>query len=527
MRHSYGKPEGHTTVEITQSQGYEIKEVPQEYPQTYSQNFVRFPGQAAGHQAAAHQARHQAEEEVPVIVLKVPGPTKYAAHLRTLLQQYLEIRAAQVIRELEQQEQIAAEQYHQQQLHNQALQYRQQQHHHQIQQQMSYQHQGLQTHVQYATPASVAAEEQLAYHHQNQHQYQQQINSHGHIESEDEGHHHGHAVYGNQPSPAPEESPQQYLQGEYEPTAQVGQTVYEDHQTHYIPNQQSQGEVSHQEYYYQQQQAHQHQQSQEQHQVYHQQENPHPGHIRYAAASQEQQEQPQYAYQAPAEDLLQQHQHQQQAQEQHVAHEESSSAGYNNHDQEESHLETPENFPDEKHTRVVFTKNLSNRPHHHRVHHHEDHAEQVISVTPEKHHYQGPHYLPTPVPTHEEYAHEDHSAATHLQQHEHQQQQQQEQGLEEHQHQNQLHHELEEYQAQSMATPGPFITITQKRKQNRVPFNYHAHGRVSTPPPRKRETPYTEDQFNKFSKLVNRLKKKQTMLINERTKKSPSEQKPQ
>jgi hypothetical protein len=39
-----------------------------------------------------------------VIVLRVPGPQKYALHLQALLQQYLEIRAAQYIKALEDQE---------------------------------------------------------------------------------------------------------------------------------------------------------------------------------------------------------------------------------------------------------------------------------------------------------------------------------------------------------------------------------------------------------------------------------------
>lgn len=44
------------------------------------------------------------EDNTPVIVLKIPGPAKYASHLQSLLQQYLELRAAQYIRAFEEQE---------------------------------------------------------------------------------------------------------------------------------------------------------------------------------------------------------------------------------------------------------------------------------------------------------------------------------------------------------------------------------------------------------------------------------------
>lgn len=44
------------------------------------------------------------EDNTPVIVLKIPGPAKYASHLQQLLQQYLELRAAQYIRAFEEQE---------------------------------------------------------------------------------------------------------------------------------------------------------------------------------------------------------------------------------------------------------------------------------------------------------------------------------------------------------------------------------------------------------------------------------------
>lgn len=508
QRHTYSRPEGQTTVEIQQSQGYEIKEIPEDYSSGYRQNYVRFPGQQhGGLQAPSH-------EEVPVIVLKVPGPSKYAAHLKTLLQQYLEIRAAEVIRELEQQEhaaQFQVDQYqHHQQLQQQQdnhQQYRQHQSHH-IQQHIP--QQGLQTHVQYATPASTVVEEQNGYH-------QQYHNSHSVSTAQtlidDEGHH-GHAVYGNPSPPTPQEQQEEYLQGEYQP--QAGHTVYEDHQTQYVQAQQAQAEVE-QEYYQQQRQQAYLQQHQEpahprQHHHHHPQ-----GHIMYVTGEphhqQHEGEQQQYVYSTPA---VQQEQV-------HNVHPTAVSVPevtvHHNGAEPGSHLETPENYPDEKHTRVVFTKNLSQRPH---VHQHHQMVLVAHEEQPAPDHFRGPIYLPTAVPTEEDYGH--HNADQHLQQ----QQQQQLEEIEEHHHHHHHHlhqqQQLEDYDQHSGATPGPFITITQKRKMNRVPFNYHAHGRVSTPPPRKRDAPYTQDEFNKFNKLVNRLKKKQTMLINERSKKSPSEQ---
>lgn len=541
VHHAY-KADGETTVEITQSQGYEIKEVPEEYPHAYRQNFVRFPGQATRTQSHHHVHVPAQQEEVPVIVLKVPGPTKYAAHLRTLLQQYLEIRAAQVIRELQEQE-AAAEHYHQQHM-QQVQQYHQQQHNHHIQhhQLLAHQNQGLQTQVQYATPASVNSEQEAYYHQQKQYQHHYGIQAaHANIAHASRPHHQGHAVYGIQSTPAPAES--DYLLGEYDPHGPVAQNVYEDLRNHHYAQHQTQTEVGQQEYYgheqeYQQQeqdhqQRHHHQQNQQyQQQEYHQQ-----GHIQYAEEQEQQQQQhPEqgYVYQTPSSEIGHQ-----------ASSAQSNSQEGGHQDEGQSHLETPENFPDEKHTRVVFTKNFAQQQDHHQHGHHEQGQEHIheeehmVLIGGNSHHHQlqiqQPHhedqdqehnpypervYLPTPVPTQDEYgpteAHQEH--------------------VEEVQH----HHngqQIEDYdQHQVTATPGPFITITQKRKMNRVPFNYHAHGRLSTPPPRKRETPYTEEQFNKFNKLVNKLKKKPAvppsvmmmpMSMSERMKKSPLEQQSQ
>lgn len=68
-------------------------------------------------QPQQHEASAPAEDaggyQEPVIVLRIPGPAKYAAHLQTLLQQYLEIRAAQYLQLLQEAEQRKQQQHHQ------------------------------------------------------------------------------------------------------------------------------------------------------------------------------------------------------------------------------------------------------------------------------------------------------------------------------------------------------------------------------------------------------------------------------
>ncbi|KAJ6633256.1 hypothetical protein Bhyg_15612 [Pseudolycoriella hygida] len=81
----------HTSVEITPSHGFEIKETNERYG-TYSQQ---------NYQPISYQTEPQTG---PVIVLRIPGPQKYAIHLQMLLQQYLEVRAAEYIRFLQEQE---------------------------------------------------------------------------------------------------------------------------------------------------------------------------------------------------------------------------------------------------------------------------------------------------------------------------------------------------------------------------------------------------------------------------------------
>lgn len=92
----HGKNDYHekaTDIEIQQSHSFEITE--DSYKPRYQS--------AASNQQNYHQEQVY-EDPVPVIVLRIPGPQKYALHLQALLQQYLEIRANQFIKALEEQE---------------------------------------------------------------------------------------------------------------------------------------------------------------------------------------------------------------------------------------------------------------------------------------------------------------------------------------------------------------------------------------------------------------------------------------
>ncbi|EDW00183.1 chromatin modification-related protein eaf-1 [Drosophila grimshawi] len=65
------------------------------------------------HQQTSGPGLDAAGYQEPVIILRIPGPAKYAAHLQTLLQQYLEIRAAQYLQLLQEVEQRKHHDQHQ------------------------------------------------------------------------------------------------------------------------------------------------------------------------------------------------------------------------------------------------------------------------------------------------------------------------------------------------------------------------------------------------------------------------------
>lgn len=109
----YHKPAEHThtrtSVEIQPSHSYEIKQTEHGYKTIYHGHDDGSSSAAAAAASVGRDYGHSevetpSHESVPVIVLRVPGPAKYAAHLQALLQQYLETRAAQYIQSLQEQE---------------------------------------------------------------------------------------------------------------------------------------------------------------------------------------------------------------------------------------------------------------------------------------------------------------------------------------------------------------------------------------------------------------------------------------
>ncbi|KAH8387436.1 hypothetical protein KR093_007044, partial [Drosophila rubida] len=106
-----------TSVTIEPSYSYELK--PQtsyetqpptahvEQPTQPEQPQIDLPQPQPQHEttAVSDEATGGTGYQEPVIVLRIPGPAKYAAHLQTLLQQYLEIRAAQYLQLLQDAEQ--------------------------------------------------------------------------------------------------------------------------------------------------------------------------------------------------------------------------------------------------------------------------------------------------------------------------------------------------------------------------------------------------------------------------------------
>ncbi|XP_016986489.1 putative mediator of RNA polymerase II transcription subunit 12 [Drosophila rhopaloa] len=115
-QHHHQNHEQVTSVTIEPSYSYELK--PQTSYETQPQHTapeqpqIDLPqDEAKGVGGGAGSGGYQE----PVIVLRIPGPAKYAAHLQTLLQQYLEIRAAQylsLLQEAEQQQQQQQQQQH-------------------------------------------------------------------------------------------------------------------------------------------------------------------------------------------------------------------------------------------------------------------------------------------------------------------------------------------------------------------------------------------------------------------------------
>ncbi|KAH8419670.1 hypothetical protein KR009_000692, partial [Drosophila setifemur] len=168
-----------TSVKIEPSYSYELK------PQTSYE--THHPQHTAPEQPQIDLPHDEAEGgasaggyQEPVIVLRIPGPAKYAAHLQTLLQQYLEIRAAQYLSLLQEAEEQQQQQHHQQHHHQQQQQQQQSQYgapepYHQD---VSYAHQMAPTPppIQYA-PIDDVYQSYKGRHHQQQHYEPQQYYS--------------------------------------------------------------------------------------------------------------------------------------------------------------------------------------------------------------------------------------------------------------------------------------------------------------------------------------------------------------
>lgn len=206
-----------TDIEIQQSHSYEIKDG------DYNQNF-----QSATAQNYQHEQVY--EDPVPVIVLRIPGPQKYAIHLQALLQQYLEIRAAQYIKALEDQERhghlmhpqhYVAQQAHQMQyapmqysamhMYQQPLYHQEQHRQHQYQQQAYPEY----YQVHHGQSQHIPAGEQSYYkhaqpmHHQQTHEEYQQVAPVHHQQAEPDHHQQTHEEY-QQVTPVHQSESQEY-----------------------------------------------------------------------------------------------------------------------------------------------------------------------------------------------------------------------------------------------------------------------------------------------------------------------------
>ncbi|XP_053691090.1 putative mediator of RNA polymerase II transcription subunit 26 [Sabethes cyaneus] len=306
-----------TELEIQPSHSYELKPIEEVY-----QIYPTGAYQQASREQYYHEQQHhhyQQQDDNPVIVLKIPGPAKYAQHLQALLQQYLEIRAAQLYKEIQEQE------YHHQQ---QAIQLQQQQ---------------------------LIQQQQQHYHHQPQQQYHHQQHQH-HAQHE--------TVKYSQPDPY--QQPQEVYVPAYKPTSYPQSHYYESHKkrptqpTYHKPTPthivyQASTQPDHQAYqyetYHQQHETPQHQ-VQIQYQYVHQQ---------AAAAPEEHQEyvypKPGVNFVTPVPDQEEHHEHHYQPPAKY-----QNFAQYHAHHQPEHHdteeyLPEPklvENYPSDKHTRVVY-----------------------------------------------------------------------------------------------------------------------------------------------------------------------------
>lgn len=504
LKATHSTEETVTEVEITPSHSYELKpieEIYQVYPDGHYHQSTR--EQQYYEQQQHHQ--QQQEDDTPTIVLKIPGPAKYAQHLQALLQQYLEVRAAQLYKEIQEQEyqhqQHAIAQQQQQLIHQQ-----QQHEHHQPQQhQQLYiqNHHGHQHHAQHVHPTKYSQPDPY----QTQEVYVPMYNGkffpiHGH--------------YYESPKSRPTQPAYR------KPVATPTHVAY--HSTAHPEHEQQAYEY---ETYHQSQAVAQHQhqpQVQVQYQYVHQQ-----------APTAPEEHQEEYVYQKPAVNFVtpapdhddHQEHYQQPPKYQNFA---QYHAQHKPPQQEpEDYLPEPklvENYPSDKHTRVVYKSQSikaqlqqasEEQPeyatHHHQEHDQHDHQQQYIyqEVYPSQSPYMENKAFIEPVTP--EAINDLHS-----------------------------HGSSPEPEIESPYENEPIVAITQKPKTR--PYNYHANTPRSSSGHRmhatrsagssssnssgksksggsssssstsksssKRDAPYTEEQFKKINKMVHRMKKKQS-----------------
>lgn len=296
-----------TEIEVQQSHSYEIK--PERHP--YQQSEGKNPQQQVY------------ENPVPVIVLKVPGPQKYALHLQALLQQYLEVRAAQFLKVLEEQD----KQGHL----------------------MSPQHYAApQEHVAYIPMVAITPMYQNYYQqppqHQPTHGYRQQVQHYYHQQQPthhqaQQIHHQAQAVH-HQPQQQVHIQPQQQIQQIHHQVQQQVQPQHQEQQQMH-PQMYHQIPVGHQSYYRHQQVHHHSQQPQMIHYPKYIPQQPQQIQVYHNSQPQQGHSTAYIAYVTPA--------YTQDPHEAHEAHEP---------------LPTSENYPSEKHTQVIFKKK-KNRHHQH------------------------------------------------------------------------------------------------------------------------------------------------------------------
>lgn len=422
-----------THVQIQPSQGYEIKEEPaQYYPVGNQQQYQQQQPQQQYQLPNYHYQQQQPQG--PVIVLRIPGPAKYATHLQALLQQYLEIRAAQYIEALQEQEAAG-------QPHNVQSTVPQQEATPEYQAPMylpnneasttSLRNTGPHQYPTSPQPTSFKVTPSHIFHQQQQQQQLKQLQQQQHQrEIEQQQQHIQHQQQSQQVYPAP--------------------AIYEEHQVEVSPAPQYQdsevqvhvqGEVEYQQQpeQYAQQQA-------------------------YESAHQQQHQQIEHQQQEHQQQAHQQQEHQQQEQQQ----------GYQYEVPDHSGLQTNENFPSQHHTQVIFRKNQQQQ--------HQSHQQQQIQE-------QQPQIVYDQQAQPEQQYYEE-SAATAAPQY------------------HQQSHFYQPHEVEFTASSHEAVSITPK-----APFGFHPHEIESTSAsPSKRAAPFSEQQFNKFNKLITKLKKKSAEL---------------